>query len=239
MNRASSGEPRPIEHEDRRDDRQPERPPLLEELLAEQHQKPGHRPVDLAWPDEAAAVELVRRSWTDQLEEDILERRPGLLERGQDHARGDDERQDLARGRVRVRVTSTRTAPARDLHRSSSTAQPSAGRASAATAVALAERRDEPEDRPRVRREQLRERAFRHEPPAVEDRDAVADPLDVGEDVGRDDDRRRAARLCDQLEEVAPALRVERADRLVEDQQLVARGARAWAMPSRCRMPPE
>ena len=56
--------------------------------------------------------------------------------------------------------------------------------------------------------------------PAIEDRDAVADALDVGEDVGRDDDRRRAAEALDQREQVAPALRVERADRLVEDEQL-------------------
>ena len=51
----------------------------------------------------------------------------------------------------------------------------------------------------------------------VEDRDPVADPLDVGEDVGREQDGGRAAEAGDEVEDVAPALRVEGAHRLVED----------------------
>ena len=53
----------------------------------------------------------------------------------------------------------------------------------------------------------------------VHDPDAVADPLDVGEDVGREDDRGAGPQVGDQGEEVAPPLGVERADRLVEDEQ--------------------
>ena len=61
------------------------------------------------------------------------------------------------------------------------------------------------------------ERTLGHEPAPVEDRDSVADPLDVRQDVGREHDGRLAAKAGDQLEEVTPALRIERADRLVEE----------------------
>src|SRR5258706_124779 len=78
----------------------------------------------------------------------------------------------------------------------------------------------EPVDGAGMRGEELLERAFRDQPPAVEDRDAVADPLDIREEVGREDDRRLASQARDELEEVAPSLRVERADWLIEDEDL-------------------
>ena len=62
------------------------------------------------------------------------------------------------------------------------------------------------------------ERALDDEPAVVEDRDPVADPLDVGQDVGREQDGRRAAEPGDERRGRPAALRVERADRLVEDE---------------------
>ena len=56
------------------------------------------------------------------------------------------------------------------------------------------------------------------EPPVVEDRDVVADALDVVEDVGRVEDRGLALDPLHELEHLAPADGVERADRLVEEQ---------------------
>ena len=52
----------------------------------------------------------------------------------------------------------------------------------------------------------------------VEDRDAVADALDVVEDVGRVEDRRLALQRRHEVEDLAPTDRVEGADRLVEQQ---------------------
>ena len=53
----------------------------------------------------------------------------------------------------------------------------------------------------------------------VEDAHPVADPLDVGQHVGREDDRGGLAQLGDEREDVATTLRIERADRLVEDEE--------------------
>ena len=86
--------------------------------------------------------------------------------------------------------------------------------------------------------EELIERTLDDEPAAVEDADAVADPLDVGEDMAREQHRRLAAERGDELEHVAPALGVERAHGLIEDQD-GGRWTRVPAIPSRWRMPPE
>ena len=51
----------------------------------------------------------------------------------------------------------------------------------------------------------------------IEDPDAVADALDVGEHVGREQHGGRAAERRDEVEDVAPALGVEGAHGLVED----------------------
>ena len=75
----------------------------------------------------------------------------------------------------------------------------------------------------RVPIEEVRERPLDDEPAAGEDPDAVADPLDVGQDVRGEQDGDLAAQRGDEVEDVAPALRVERADRLVEDRD-------GWAM---------
>ena len=78
----------------------------------------------------------------------------------------------------------------------------------------------DPVERHGIAGEQVVERALGHEPAVVEDADAVADALDVGQHVRGEDDRRVLAQLGDEREEVAASLGVERADRLVEDQQL-------------------
>ena len=54
------------------------------------------------------------------------------------------------------------------------------------------------------------------EPAVVEDRDVVADPLDVVEDVGGVEDRRLALQLAHQVEDVLAPDGVEGRDRLVE-----------------------
>ena len=64
------------------------------------------------------------------------------------------------------------------------------GAASARERRVLARLGLDPVERQRVSGEQLVERPLGHEPAAVHDPDPVADPLDVGEDVGREDDRR-------------------------------------------------
>ena len=53
---------------------------------------------------------------------------------------------------------------------------------------------------------------------AVEDRDVIADALDVVEDVGRIEHRGLAAQVAHQVEDLAPPDRVERADRFVEQE---------------------
>ena len=69
----------------------------------------------------------------------------------------------------------------------------------------------------RVAVEEVGELALDDEPAVIEDPDPVADPLDVGEDVGREQHGRLATERRDEVEDVPPALRVEGADRLVED----------------------
>ena len=90
---------------------------------------------------------------------------------------------------------------------------------SPATAGGLTRLGFDPVERQGVAGQQVVKRPLGDETSVVEDRDPVADPLDVGEDVGREDDGRVGPQLGDQGEQVAPPFRVERADRLVEDQQ--------------------
>ena len=231
MNRARSGEQRPTSRKTAADERQAERPPLLEQLLAEEDAEAGHRRPRRSRPHESRA----RRARPTTPARRARGTRPrgsaGPLERDEDDARGDDDREDLAGGRGGVRDGRPGCVPCGSVRRP--VAHGAARRlvGQAGHRVALARRRHELEDRPGVGREQVVERALGHEPAAIEDRDAVADPLDVGEDVGRDDHGRRPAEPLDQLEQVPPALGVERADRLVEEQQLAARGS----APGRCR----
>ena len=68
--------------------------------------------------------------------------------------------------------------------------------------------------------QELVERPFGDESAVVQDADAIADPFDIGEHVGREDDRRALAELRDERQQVAPTLGVQRADRLVQDEQI-------------------
>ena len=75
------------------------------------------------------------------------------------------------------------------------------------------------DDAQRVRGERAEQDVGRgglDETAVVEDRDVVADPLDVVEDVGRVEDRGLALELAHQVEDVLATDRVERRDRLVE-----------------------
>ena len=67
-------------------------------------------------------------------------------------------------------------------------------------------------------REELGGRGGADEPAAVEDRDVIADALDVVEDVGGVEDRDLAPQLAHQVEDLAATDRVEGADGLVEEE---------------------
>ena len=74
--------------------------------------------------------------------------------------------------------------------------------------------------------------------PVVEDRDVIRDALDVVEDVGRIEVRGIAPQPLHDLEHVPPSDGVERACRLIEQEQ--PRPAdEGLRIPSRWRMPPE
>ena len=92
-------------------------------------------------------------------------------------------------------------------------------------AAVLPRLRVEPEDRPGVLGEQVLERSSMTSRPRsrIATRSQTRSTSD--EDVGREDDRRLAAEPGDQVEQVAPALRVERADGLVEEHDSRAGGA--------------
>ena len=177
----------PDEQEDGRDDGQAERPPLLEELLAQERREAGHRSLDLARPDEAAAVEVVRGRRADELEEHVLERRSRPVRRRQDDTRRRRPAPGAPPAAASGSVTATRTVPPA-ARRRSPTARPqrSTRRRRRAPGRARASGGRAGGRAPRG----VVERALVTQPPAVQDRDPVADPLHVGEDVGREDDRR-------------------------------------------------
>ena len=130
---------------------------------------------------------------------------------------GHDERQRLGRRPARVSETVTRMIP----WSSADVARPG-GRAEARQQPGhrgvLARLRVQLQDRPGVPGEQLVDRRLGDQAPVVEDGDPVADPLDVGEDVRAHEDGGRAAQPADELQDVAPALGIERAHRLVEEE---------------------
>ncbi len=90
VNRASERRRQPDEQEDGRHHRQPRRPPLLEQLLAQEGREPGHRSVTSRGRTKPRPSRSAGRRRTDELEEDVLERRAGALERLEDDAAGDD-----------------------------------------------------------------------------------------------------------------------------------------------------
>src|SRR3546814_12592700 len=74
----------------------------------------------------------------------------------------------------------------------------------------------------------FRDAAFEPNPPAGDDRDALAQPLGMGDDMGRKDDGRALRRfLADQMLQTSLVDRVEAGERLVEDDQLRAVDDRA------------
>ena len=85
------------------------------------------------------------------------------------------------------------------------------------TVVLVGATEDDPEGVLGERAKQDLRRGRLDEPAVVEDRDVVADPLDVVEDVGRVEDRRLALELAHQVEDVLAADRVEGRDGLVEE----------------------
>ena len=91
-----------------------------------------------------------------------------------------------------------------------------------------------------VRRDDLLDRADELRPAGGEDDEVVADALEVGDDVGREDDRQLALGdgFDDGLHELAPRERIERGDRLVEEEQL-GRFASASVSATCARCPPE
>ena len=197
-------------------DRQPERPPLLEELLAEE----GRGPPSVARsarPDEAAPVELVRRS-AGRRARGRRPRASGGRVRTPPGGprRRHDERQDLARGRGGVR-TVTRAVAVGGRRRPGTTAH---------AAAAPRARRPRPPGRARAsagRSAGHARRAARSSAPSVTSRprSRIATRSQTRSTSARTwvetDDGRLAAQPRDQLEDVAPALRVERAHRLVEE----------------------
>ena len=224
VNRARSGELRPTSRKTAATTGRRSVRHCSSSSLRRRTRNAGHRRPDLARPDEAAPVELVRRRRPDELEEHVLEGRPGPLERDEDDARGDDDREDLAGGRGGVRDGHPDRARRR---RAAPVAHGAARRlvARPVDRVVLARRRHEL-GRSAGRGPRAGRRAG---PPSRAGRDR-------GSRRGRRSARRRrgrgsrrstvavAAEPLDQLEQVPPALRVERAHRLVEDQQIAARG---------------
>ena len=110
--------------------------------------------------------------------------------------------------------------------------------ASASSAGALTGLGLDPVDRQRVALEELGQRALDDEPAVGQDPDPVADPLDVGQDVRREQHGDLAAQPGDQVEHVAPALGSRE---LTGSSRIATRGpwTSAPAIPRRCRMPPE
>ena len=100
-----------------------------------------------------------------------------------------------------------------------------------------------------VARHDVVERARRHDPPVVDDDDAVADPLDLGEQVRVEDHRRASvAGRADDRPDVGPSDRVERRCRFVEEDEVgraEQRDAEAEPLlhplgePARPRRPPD
>ena len=103
VNRARSGELRPTSRKTAATTGRRSVRHCSSSSLRRRTRESGHRRPRRSRPHEAAPVELVRRRRADELEEHVLEGRPGLLERGEDDARRDDDREDLAGGRGRVR----------------------------------------------------------------------------------------------------------------------------------------
>ena len=125
----------------------------------------------------------------DEAQEDVLEVRPHSFEGGQpDAARDHDAAADPAEA-ASASVTDT-TISAALVSSTRSTHGARAERADEGRdGGVLAGFRVQPVQRQRVSREQSIERPLGDEAAVIEDRDPVADPLDVGQHVGREDDR--------------------------------------------------
>ncbi len=190
------------EQEQHADDDEPVRPPRLEQLLAEEDPEAGHHAARPTSRRKTSSSDGRTRSYA-------ASRTPSR----------DDDRQEPGRGDGRRRVTETISPLSVSVTRSIQGDRPKA-RHQRRDGLRLPGLRVEPVERQGVAGEQVVERPLGDEAAVIEDADPVADALDVGEHVGGEDDRGALAQLGDQREQVAPALRVERADRLVEDEQV-------------------
>ena len=177
------------EQEQPGDDRQAVRPPRFEQLLAATGARAGSR----------AALRSSRVATADEPQEHVLERRADPFE-------------DRPGGLPRRRPAGSRPAAAAASSATDTTIRSSPSPPTSSTRSTQRRRpkgRDEPGDRLSLSRvgfdpierqgvagQQVVERPLGHQAPVVEDPDPVADPFDVGKDVGREDDgrARRGAR---------------------------------------------
>ena len=196
----------PDDEEQHGDDRQPPGPPRLEELLAEEDAEAAH----------AAAPVLSGRPPSP------VSRRNTSSSVGLARATDTTVIPAAATASRIARPASTGLSTAIVSRPWSSAAAVTQGRARRSASErlhrdGLARFRLDPPHGQGVAVEQLGEAAFDDEPPMVQDRDAVADALDVGQDVGGEQDGGLAAQRGDQLQDVPAALGVEGAHRLVQD----------------------
>jgi len=153
-----------------------------------------------------------------ELEEDVLEGRPLALHQGDSEARRAEQWDEAHGGDLGI-LDVDPEAMAIDLHSTgpglASECLDEQSRAGILAGIDL-----DAVGRWRKAVEQLRDPSGDDEPAAIEDRDLLADPLNVRQDVTRQHDRRGLAQPPDQRQQIAAAFRIERRHRLIEDQEL-------------------
>ncbi len=181
--------------------------PCLQQLLAQHHGKAIHH--DACFPS-AGGVR--------QPQEDVLQRRTAPLEALERHALRQHERQNFPACRIGVARCDTNDAMLdRDIASPGRHAQ---RRCQWLYLRFLARLKLKLVDRLRVTLLQLRKRRGDDQAPLVEDGDSVADALDIAEDMRRHEDRRDAAHPGDDVQDLMPPRRIERAGRLIQKEDL-------------------
>ena len=174
----------PDEQEETGDDRQPQRPPRLEQLLAEQDRDAGHAAASV--PGSRPTSRRKTSSSEGRARSNAARRTPAVTTSG---SRPADAALPSVTDTIR-RVPSARTSSTQGDSRRRA-AQRFDGRLLAGLGFEAVERLGIPA-------QELVERTFRDEPAVVDDPDPVADPLDVGQDVRREQDRGAGAQPLDQ-----------------------------------------